>query len=141
MNTTEFIGTLVLPGVKESVGLARQYATSRLMHAGYTQTDDAILLLSEVVTNAVMHTASGQPGGAINITIRVLARTTLYVEVIDDGSSSVPTPQMPDEMVAGGRGLQLVELLTDRWGVRQTKKNRTAVWMEISMPSKPDEEK
>ncbi|MER7207287.1 ATP-binding protein [Streptosporangium sp. NPDC000239] len=121
------------------MGVARQYVTALLTRAGYTAAhmQDVVLLVSEVVTNAVVHTASSDPGGKVTVKI-ALDGNKIYVEVIDDGSNEVPMPRAPDDLGLGGRGLWLVEALSDSWGA-SVEQGRTSVWMCIS-PMKDGEE-
>jgi two-component sensor histidine kinase len=100
---------------------------------GASMPDDSLreleLLLSEVVTNSVMHGECGQ-GDQIEVAIAWdLGRIRL--EVYDDGPGfrlSEPDPDRP-----GGWGLHLVELMSERWGIERG--NRTLVWLEYSLPS------
>jgi anti-sigma regulatory factor (Ser/Thr protein kinase) len=90
--------------------------------------DDALLLTGEVTTNALLH---GGPG-PITLWAGVDERR-LRVEVHDGGTGLppgfVPVAARPDEL--GGRGLQLVEALSDRWGHRSGR--WAAIWFEIDL--------
>lgn len=83
------------------------------------------LLVSEVVTNAVVH---GGDTSALEV-VASLTDESVRVEVCDDGEGFVPRPRAlaPDE--AGGWGLFLVEQLASSWGV--TFSGRTTVWFEL----------
>ncbi|WP_084469320.1 ATP-binding protein, partial [Nocardiopsis trehalosi] len=75
----------------------------------------ASLLLSEVGTNAVLHTASGQ-GGKFTVTARVDAGH-LHVQVADDGGAATrPHITRPRPDTERGRGLALVDAFADHWG-------------------------
>lgn len=99
------------------VARARTWARSRLAGSGI-QSDEPvaetlILLVSELVTNAVVHT--GRPA-VLRLTVRGSAvGATLRLEVADR-SGSAPVPRCPDSDATGGRGLALVDGLADRWG-------------------------
>jgi anti-sigma regulatory factor (Ser/Thr protein kinase) len=82
----------------------------------------AVLLLSELVTNAVRHAH-----GAVRITV-TLARERLRAGVRDE-SPDPPRPREPDE--SGGRGMQLLNGLAQRWGVRQHRGDGKTVWFEL----------
>ncbi|MFD0884747.1 ATP-binding protein [Streptosporangium algeriense] len=127
------LGAIILPGLERSAGIARQYVTALLARAGYTAVhmQDVVLLVSEVVTNAVVHTASSDPGGKVTIKV-ALDGNRVYVEVTDDGSNEVPMPRAPDDLGTGGRGLWLVEALSDSWGARM-EQGSTSVWMYVSL--------
>jgi anti-sigma regulatory factor (Ser/Thr protein kinase) len=90
---------------------------------------DVQLMVTELVTNSVRH-AGLLPGQAIEV---VIARSDegLRVEVADHGPGFDPPPAPADPLALSGRGLPLVERLSDRWGV--TCGHRTRVWFEIDL--------
>src|SRR5947209_8628030 len=104
---------LVLPGRAESAAAARAAAAKAL--AGYPAADDAVLALSEMVTNAVQHSRSGLPGGTLEVRLTVTAASVL-AEVADDGPLGVPAVTSRESFAERGRGLVLVEALTRVWG-------------------------
>jgi serine/threonine-protein kinase RsbW len=73
--------------------------------------EDVVLLISEVVTNSVVHSDSGRrAGGSVTVCLG-LGGGMVHVEVIDDGSAgSVPFVRAAEADSDGGRGLLLVEL-------------------------------
>jgi PAS domain S-box-containing protein len=116
---------LALPARIEAPREARDAVRTAAGRWGLTQdTADALaLIVSELVTNAVLHTGSSST---------LWARTsagTVYVEVADDDSRP-PRMRDPGDLEDGGRGLHLVEALTRRWGVRITATGKV-VWCEI----------
>ena len=88
----------------------------------------ATLLLSELVTNCVLHGAASRPGVWIDIALSLIPHG-LWVEVSDGGPSfhHQPSP-VPAEAVAG-RGLYLVDQLSTRWGI--SGRHRARVWFEL----------
>jgi anti-sigma regulatory factor (Ser/Thr protein kinase) len=98
----------------QAVALARQFVRSTL--AGWGVDDqsvgNAILCLSELVTNAIMHTDVG-----CDVRL-VLERGVLTTTVRDGGSSVVvdPSSVAMDPLAVHGRGLQIVDALSTRWG-------------------------
>ncbi|MFK0293857.1 ATP-binding protein [Streptomyces sp. NPDC090442] len=82
----------------------------------------AVLLTSELITNALLHTE----GGAV-VTARVTDR--LRVEV-HDFATRIPEPRAPSVTGASGRGLTLVQALADDWGVRSEGVGK-CVWFEL----------
>lgn len=85
--------------------------------------DDAVLVSDELVSNAHRHGASPR-----YCRIALLeSGQRLRIEV-DDGSPWPPRKRTPDH--TGGRGLVLVDQLTDRWGVQQHRNSKT-VWAEF----------
>jgi two-component sensor histidine kinase len=90
--------------------------------------DDAVLLTSELVTNAVAHTASGK-GGKVRVAV-YRAATRVRVDVHDDGSDQVPVVHEVGEARESGFGLGLVELMADRWGHCGGRRGRV-VWFML----------
>lgn len=91
---------------------------------------DAVqLLVTELVTNSVVH-AGLRPGEQIELSI-CRSRAGLRVEVADPGPGFVPSPPPDDPFVESGRGLALVEMVSDRWGVERAEMTR--VWFEIDV--------
>lgn len=72
------------PGRLDQIREARALA-ARMLH-GCPGADDALLLISELATNACVHTASGQPGGTFTVRIRTSPQL-IYGEVEDQGST------------------------------------------------------
>ncbi|TKK90550.1 ATP-binding protein [Herbidospora galbida] len=109
--------TFEIPGDAEAVSFARAEVRKLLADVGAPE-GDTLVLLSEVVTNAVRHTLSGQ-GGHVVIAVAECGDGLLHLEVLDDGSDSDPTlPPMDDLTVLeeSGRGLWLVSQLAHQWG-------------------------
>ena len=102
----------IFPGTTSQVGRARLFVGDVL--DGCPAADEAILLTSELVTNAIAHTASGQ-GGKVIVTV-YRGDTRVRVDVQDDGSDQVPVAHLSGGARESGFGLELVELMADRWG-------------------------
>jgi anti-sigma regulatory factor (Ser/Thr protein kinase) len=92
--------------------------------------ETAQLLTSELVTNAILHTAD-----PIEITAK-RSGAILVVEVIDRNPTNPVVKQYGAQAVTG-RGLRLVDALADRWGVRGDD-DRKAVWFEITDGPRPE---
>ncbi|MEU6716311.1 ATP-binding protein [Nonomuraea sp. NPDC046802] len=122
---------MALPGVARSVSLARRWAVDVLTAAGHQNADDARLVVSELVGNAVLHTGSGRPGGLVAVKIFEIGDGLARIEVIDEGASTVPKPREPCEDNCHGRGLLLVEQASIRWGVRPAPLRCNLVWAEV----------
>lgn len=86
--------------------------------------DDAVLVLSELVTNALRH---GR--GAVAVAAALSGRDRLYVEVSDAGDR-LPVKLAPDPMRVGGVGLQIVDRLSLDWGVTPFPGGKT-VWARL----------
>ncbi|MCX5599759.1 PAS domain S-box protein [Streptomyces phaeochromogenes] len=118
--------TTDLPAVPESVPEGRAFLTKALTSWDCTTTaDDARLLLSEILTNAVQH-AQGPLGLHLCRTA-----TELTVEV-SDHSPHLPQPRLAAEDEESGRGLILVRALADTWGVRPTDEGKTT-WFTLAL--------
>jgi serine/threonine-protein kinase RsbW len=93
---------------------------------GDDQGEKLRLVISEIVTNALRHGASGR-----SIDVAVTPKPEfLCVQVTDDGPGLAPRPRALVTEEHGGFGLFFVEQLTRRWGV--TRENRrTRVWFEL----------
>ena len=85
---------------------------------------DAMLITSELVTNATMH--SDGPG-----VLRAEYRQQLLRVEVTDGSDALPEMTADHYTAAGGRGLRLVNDLATRWGVRQLLPGKT-MWFELT---------
>ena len=94
--------------------------------AGMDIPDDAALMLSELVTNAVRYSR-----GLVLLQIRVFV-DTLYIAVIDD-TPDLPLIRHPDPDDATGRGIGIVDALADRWGTTLAP-GRKSVWFELTLP-------
>jgi anti-sigma regulatory factor (Ser/Thr protein kinase) len=92
---------------------------------------DAQLLVSELVTNSVVH-AQLPPRAAIRISVEI-SDGFVHLEVEDSGAGAVVAAQSPDRESGGGFGLFLVETLAERWGSRH--EGGTCVWAELAMSS------
>ncbi|GJF30028.1 hypothetical protein KNE206_27280 [Kitasatospora sp. NE20-6] len=119
------VGDWRLPPEPTSVGRAREKACDWLIGRGLDElVDTTELLVSELVTNALRH-------GRGEIRVRLLHDRTVVCEVWDDGYAQ-PRQRRAQETDEGGRGLQLVSLLAERWGSRRTPKGKI-VWFELAL--------
>ena len=100
------------PGSQDQVAHARAFVREAIL--GCPLADDAILLTSELCTNALQHSRSGN-GGAFEVTV-CCRPGSLRIEVRDNGSASTPTRQAPESRDENGRGLEVVACLAHRWG-------------------------
>jgi len=90
---------------------------------------DLCLLLHELVANSVLH-AGADASAMIDVQL-LIADATVRVAVSDHGSASVPAVLAYDAGRDGGRGLRLVEDLSDAWGMRRDGVNGTTMWFEV----------
>ncbi|MFB8207454.1 SpoIIE family protein phosphatase [Streptomyces sp. NPDC056010] len=123
---TEAVGDWRLPREPRSVGRARELARGQLTSWGLDDlVDTTELLVSELVTNALRY-------GEGEIRLRLLRDRTLVCEVWDAGLVQ-PRRRRARDTDEGGRGLQLVGLLSAAWGARRTPRGKT-VWFELPLP-------
>ena len=119
------LGSLTIPGRPEHVRDTRSFVAKALgeLHPGL---DNAILLTSELVTNAVMHSSSRCDGGTVTVLV-VESEGGVRIEVADAGSDLSAPVVRGDVYASDGHGLFLVQTLADQWGyVRE--KGGTTVW-------------
>ncbi|BDH08015.1 MULTISPECIES: SpoIIE family protein phosphatase [Streptomyces] len=122
----ESVGDWTLPREPRSVGRAREYARTQLLSWDLEPlVDTTELLVSELVTNALRY-------GEGEIRLRLLLDRTLVCEVWDAGLVQ-PRRRRARDTDEGGRGLQLVGLLSAAWGSRRTPRGKT-VWFELPLP-------
>ncbi|MFE1248291.1 SpoIIE family protein phosphatase [Streptomyces sp. NPDC058735] len=123
---TDSVGDWTLPREPRSVGRAREYARAQLLSWDMEPlVDTTELLVSELVTNALRY-------GEGEIRLRLLLDRTLVCEVWDSGLVQ-PRRRRARDTDEGGRGLQLVGLLSAAWGSRRTPRGKT-VWFELPLP-------
>ncbi|MFD7434550.1 ATP-binding protein [Streptomyces sp. NPDC059861] len=116
------------------VGRARRWARSRLAGCGIAAdeplAETLVLLVSELVTNAVVHT-----GCPAVLRLSLPQPATVRVEVTD-GSTRAPVPRWVDGEETGGRGLALVDGLADRWGWSPDGVGKQ-IWCELDRCAEP----
>jgi len=125
------LGSVTVPGEPEQVSRVRGFITRTLACAGLpgVDSDAATLLTSELVTNAILHTESGKPGGSVSVVVRSLPGG-LLVEVVDDGSASTPVVK-GDPFAGEGQGLYLVQQMASQWGYLRGPAD-TTVWFYLA---------
>jgi anti-sigma regulatory factor (Ser/Thr protein kinase) len=118
MNTV----SINLPRLPDSVGAARQLVNGHATSLGAQERQDAALMVSELVTNAVVH-------GVGAISLRIVEAEAVRVEVADEGN--VALAPSPEPGAHGGWGLRIVEQLADDWGILE---GSTKVWFRLRRP-------
>jgi anti-sigma regulatory factor (Ser/Thr protein kinase) len=113
-----------LPVSREAPALAREFLRGSTCAEHHSEVvDDAVLLVSELVTNSVLH------GGPPVVVAVDCDEATLQVRV-RDGSSSLPAPREAASGDENGRGLALVAEMSADWGV-DTEEDGKHVWFVI----------
>ncbi|WP_428953485.1 ATP-binding SpoIIE family protein phosphatase [Streptomyces sp. cg35] len=121
----------------ERIAAARQQLRE-LLHdwADEDQVDSAVLLISEMVTNVLVHT-DGDALMVAEVASGGEGPRRMRVEVAD-ASDDLPHRRRPGELASSGRGLVLMELLAERWGVDPQGEGKS-IWFEFYEPSaEPD---
>ncbi|MGW5398286.1 ATP-binding protein [Streptomyces sp. NPDC003952] len=117
---------LALGGVRGAVGKGRDFTRRALRDwewDGRESAEDALLVVSELVTNAALHAHGCEE-------LALTSGETLRIEVLD-GVTEQPRPRaVPRPGVPGGHGLHLVRRLSDRWGCYPAGTGKV-VWAEI----------
>jgi anti-sigma regulatory factor (Ser/Thr protein kinase) len=116
-------------GQPDQVAAARRFVVSAIQNGGPAR-DVSRLLVSEAATNAVLHSASGD-GGTFAVEYLISDRR-LRVEVHDGGAPTSPRRRVHDLEAMTGRGLDLFDALSDRWGVGGSPDGWT-VWFEVDL--------
>jgi anti-sigma regulatory factor (Ser/Thr protein kinase) len=104
--------------------------------------DDAVLILSELLSNACRH---GRPlgraeigDGDVRAAWRVDKAGRLTVEVTDGGGPTRPVPATPSVTARGGRGLNIISALAQEWGVRDSASGEVTVWVLVTEAHRED---
>ncbi|MGZ4639650.1 MAG: ATP-binding protein [Actinomycetes bacterium] len=113
-----------LPPSPSSVRAARDELRKHI--AGWGDEDDretALLLVSELVTNAVLHARS-------EVTVHLDATEERLRVQVDDASPEPPVRREAQSDIPGGRGLYLLDVLSEQWGVLTNGAGKS-VWFEV----------
>jgi anti-sigma regulatory factor (Ser/Thr protein kinase) len=118
-----------LPADASAARIARRAVQALLGDAEMQQVRDALLVTSEIVTNATVHA-----GGATSMAATYDCAEVFHVEVTD---ASKARPRRVDPALTnagrGGLGMQLLDSIASRWGVRATPVGKI-VWAELTAP-------
>jgi DNA-binding NarL/FixJ family response regulator len=108
-----------------SAGQARRFV-DEVLSRWHCETvlDDVKLLVSELVTNAVVHA-----GSDVEVAVRLLA-DSVRIEVVDRSPASSLAAKSPTDDAESGRGLLLVETMASAWGVEPIERGKS-VWFEV----------
>jgi anti-sigma regulatory factor (Ser/Thr protein kinase) len=122
---TQTVARVVLPATPVAARRARQVVATQCRAWDTDVVDTALLLTSELVTNAVIH-------GHSDVQLQVCTDAGLLRVDVGDDNSRFPRQQPADPNALDGRGLQIVELLATRWGVDEEPIGKT-VWFELDL--------
>jgi anti-sigma regulatory factor (Ser/Thr protein kinase) len=115
---------------EQAPAIARAAVKGACQDAGVDRStcSTVVLLLSEVVTNAVLH-SHGSPDSRITLALTV-SPDRVGASVTDEGHGFTPIPRDPTAREGGGYGLYLLEKSATRWGV--SRRGGTCVWFEVN---------
>jgi serine/threonine-protein kinase RsbW len=117
-------------GHADQVAAARRFVVAAIHRDGSVR-DVTRLLVGEAATNAVLHSGSGTDGGTFAVEY-LISDDRLRVEVHDGGGPAGPRRRIHLLESVTGRGLDLFEALSDRWGVDGGPQGWT-VWFELDL--------
>jgi serine phosphatase RsbU (regulator of sigma subunit)/anti-sigma regulatory factor (Ser/Thr protein kinase) len=121
--------TVELPADPRSPALARRHLESVLRGGPHAAVlDDALLLVTEMVTNTIVH--AGTPA---RLSIDTTERSVLRLEVSDLSPTTVPVLQPQPSASTSGRGLHLLNALATSWGTVHTATEKS-VWCTLGDP-------
>ncbi len=108
-----------------SVPAARRFATDALSEVPLDVRQSVELMVSELATNGIRH-------GQTSFNLVVEQRAGEIRVAITDQGGGTPTMRFPSPDEPTGRGLQIVEMLSERWGVEQQPDSGKTVWFTLS---------
>ncbi|AXK35092.1 ATP-binding protein [Streptomyces armeniacus] len=119
--------TVALLAEPRAVADLRRTVRCHLVHRGLAPyADTAQLCVSELMTNVINHVGAGVP-----VTLRVtMAYDRLRIELTDPAPHMLPTLVRPSDDQESGRGLALLDVFADRWGVVEDAESKTT-WCEL----------
>jgi anti-sigma regulatory factor (Ser/Thr protein kinase) len=123
------LASLTIPGRPERVSEARSFVR-KVIGPENPAADVAVLLTSEIVTNAVLHSNSRCTGGTVTVLVTEIGGG-LSIEVADNGSAGSMPVVKGDIYASDGHGLYLVQTLADQWGYVRDDAG-TTVWFWLS---------
>lgn len=129
MTGANVLASLTIRGRAEHVSEARSFV-AKAIGADNPAADVAILLTSEIVTNAVVHSDSRCAGGTVMVVVTEISGG-LRIEVADNGSDLSAPVVKGDVYASDGHGLYLVQALADQWGYVRDETG-TTVWFWLS---------
>jgi len=114
------------PAIPQSVHAARRFATDTLADSPEQALEAVELMVSELATNCIRHERA-------SFHVAILRRSSeIRVEVTDAGGG-VPTMRSPGPDEPSGRGLQIVDMLSESWGVEPESPSGKTVWFTLDV--------
>jgi anti-sigma regulatory factor (Ser/Thr protein kinase) len=122
--------SISVAGRAENIGRAREFVVTSL-GAGHPCAGVLQLIVSELVTNAIVHSRSGRDGGIVTVAITGDA-SRVRVEVTDEGGTELPRLRAVDFGAESGRGLHLVDALATAWSCGRDPSGTMTTWAEVT---------
>jgi anti-sigma regulatory factor (Ser/Thr protein kinase) len=113
----------MLPAVPDSPSVARTLVRAELAGCTETTVTTAELMVSELVTNAVVH-------GGTPIRVELEHGDHTVRAMVTDGGNDLPVLRHPERSSEHGRGLMIVSTLADDWGVIENERGKS-VWFSL----------
>ena len=115
-----------------SASLARAFVTARLIdHRLLYLVDPVRLVASQLATNALVHAQT-----AFRLTLASPGQTVVLT--VRDDSRSLPARRAPQALDATGRGLEIVDIISLRWGIDKDRAGAKAVWASFAIRGERD---
>jgi Histidine kinase-like ATPase domain len=119
-----------------SVASVRGFARSTLHRWGQgARGDDVTVVLSELLSNALRHARPAPGGWPVRVGLLEIWPSSAVLCAVADPSPAAPVLRQPDHLAESGRGLHVVEELSERWGYTTGRQGKV-VWAAFS--SSPD---
>lgn len=126
------MSTARFPDVPASVPQARDFVADALSALDGEVRNRAVLITSELATNAIRHAHS-----PFRVTVAISGEEVKVA--VTDSSGVVPVPRQPSRTDAHGRGLMILRTLADRWGI-DTEPATTTVWFTLALNENENED-
>ena len=121
-----------LPPDAAAAGVARRVLRQRCSSLPNPLLEDALLLVTELVANAIRH-------GQGPVTLALIPRQDRLRVEVTDASAARPRPRTSGVEAESGRGLQIVDVLASRWGAVPRQPTGKSVWFELDLRTQPAE--
>lgn len=124
----------------QSARAARRFTTTTLRGWEMAELVDSVaIIVSELVSNALRYGLTGPqmcPSRPKPIWLGLLRQETVILCAVFDPGANIPVVKEPDYLAESGRGLHVIDLLSDSWGWTQPDTTGKAVWAMLSVPSR-----
>jgi hypothetical protein len=130
---------LNLSGSREGFALARDFTHRTLdcWSLGHCS-DDAVTVITELAANAVLHALPRTSADESRVRLRLTLRRSHLVCAVTDPSDSLPVyPHPEDTLLEHGRGLHIVEALSEHWGWTRRCPVGKTVWAMLPTRHQP----